>query len=109
MSVRETRKEKRFPGVLPVGISSCEENGETTHCLAHTLNLSLRGACLAGVSVPVRVGRTVQIIRGRMSADFKIIWVAPNSQIGVESIEAGSLWGLDRWKPDPQNDERGSR
>lgn len=96
-----TRKEKRVPAVVPIRINAINEDGEAVHCLAHTLNVSRRGARIAGVTLPVRLGMVVRILRGRANAAFKIVWLGEkdaksHQQIGVESLEAvGNFWGLE--------------
>ncbi len=69
-------------------------------CLAHTLNVSRRGARLAGVALTLRLGTVVRIVRGRAAANFKIVWVGPNQQIGVEALEMiSNFWGLEQLSP----------
>jgi hypothetical protein len=99
-----TRKEHRQSAVVPVRLTGADENGKPTGCLAHTLNVSRRGALLAGVTIPVHVGSVVRIIRGRASAGFKVVWVGSaetntQHQVGVEALESVSnFWGLDQFK-----------
>lgn len=99
-----TRKEHRLPAVVPVRITAINEEGESIGCLAHTLNVSRRGALLAGVTLPLRLGVVIRIIRGRSNASFKVVWVGSKetntqNQIGVESLEVVSnFWGLDQFK-----------
>ena len=81
-------------------ISAINEEGETEQCLAHTLNVSRRGARLAGVTLQWRMGTVVRITRGRSTANFKVVWLGQNQQIGVESLETVSnFWGLEQLKP----------
>jgi hypothetical protein len=95
------RKEKRVPAVLPIRISRINEDGKPIECLAHTLNLSRRGARLAGVTLAVKVGTVVRIHRGRASAYFRVMWVgSPETdsrfQVGVASVEnVSNFWGLE--------------
>jgi hypothetical protein len=94
------RKEQRIGGVVPVRISSINEDGEPVQCLAHTLNVSRRGARLAGVTLTLRLGTVVRITRGRSTSNFKIVWVGPNQQIGVEALETiSNFWGLEQLGP----------
>jgi hypothetical protein len=111
MATGPTRKEQRLPGVVPIRVTSTTEDGETVHCLAHTLNVSRRGARIAGVTIDVQLGKIVKIMRGRMTASFKVVWVGPNQQIGVESLESvGNFWGVDQLKPvSPDVEHEGSR
>lgn len=111
MATGPTRKEQRVAGVVPIRVISTSEDGETVQCLAHTLNVSRRGARIAGVTVNVQLGKIVKIMRGRAAASFKVVWVGDNQQIGVESLEAvGNFWGVDQLKPiSPDTEHEGSR
>ena len=81
-------------------------------CLAHTLNLSRRGALLAGVTMPVKVGTVIRIQRGQANAYFKVMWVGSqernsNYQVGVAPVETVSnFWGLEEHKGVSEADER---
>lgn len=100
MATGSTRKEHRIPGVVPIRIISTTEDGETVQCLAHTLNISRRGARIAGVTVKVQLGKIIRIMRGRTTANFKVMWIGDNQQIGVEALEAvGNFWGVDQLQP----------
>jgi hypothetical protein len=111
-----TRKEKRLSAVVPIRINAINEAGEPIHCLAHTLNVSRRGARLAGVTLPLRAGMVVRIVRGRANATFKVAWVGDKEtnslhQIGVESLEmVSNFWGMDQMQPVSVDEEHeGSR
>lgn len=100
-----TRKEKRQSAVVPLRINAINEEGEATHCLAHTLDVSRRGARIAGVNLNLRLGTVVRIVRGRANAAFKVVWLgdpagATKGQIGVEALEMlSNFWGLDAERP----------
>jgi hypothetical protein len=107
-----TRKEQRTSAVVPVRITAVNEQGEPLACLAHTLNVSRRGALMAGVTIPIRNGMVIRIIRGRANASFKVVWVGSKEtnsqhQIGVEALEAVSnFWGLEHFKSVSPVDEQ---
>lgn len=95
--IQTQRREERIPGVLPVKIFLKGPKGESVNGLAHTLNLSMRGARLGGVSVAVKPGTLIRIERGRASGNFRVVW-AQERHLGVESLQpAGSLWGLEKF------------
>jgi hypothetical protein len=100
-----TRKEHRISAVVPVRLSATNEDGDPVHCLAHTLNVSRRGALLAGATLPLRLGVVIRIVRGRANASFKVVWIGSKEtdsehQIGVESLETVSnFWGLEQSRP----------
>jgi hypothetical protein len=112
MGPAPTRKDQRISAVIPVRLTSINEEGEPVSCLAHTLNVSRRGARLAGVGVNFRLGTVVKVHRGRAMANFRVIWVGskdPKSvhQVGIECLEVVSnFWGLEQLHPVDQFDER---
>jgi hypothetical protein len=107
-----TRKELRMSAVVPIRINGINEDGEPIHCIAHTLNVSRRGARIAGVNITLRLGVVVRIIRGRANAAFKVVWLGDKEtnsmgQIGVEALEVVSnFWGLEQLKPVSQDEEQ---
>jgi hypothetical protein len=109
-----TRKELRISAVIPIRISTVNQDGEAANCLAHTLNVSRRGARIAGVTVALRVGTVVRITRGRAIAKFRVNWVGKKDakekgqdQIGVECLEMiGNFWGLEQLEPVSADEER---
>jgi hypothetical protein len=107
-----TRKEKRIPAVVPIRVFNVDQDGHPTNCLSHTLSVSRRGARLAGVTLPVKVGSVVRIQRGRANANFKVVWVGSSEdgslfQVGVASLEiASNFWGLEESSTPPDLDER---
>jgi hypothetical protein len=100
--VLSKRKENRISGVLPVKISARLQSGELVFAMAHTLDLSMRGARLSGVAIPLAPGMMIRIERGRNSAAFRVVW-KQNQQFGVEAATSVvNLWGL-------SSEERGKR
>jgi hypothetical protein len=99
-----TRNEKRVSAVLPVRISGLDEDGRAISCVAHTLNVSASGAVIAGVTLRLRAGMMVRIVRGRANSAFKVAWVGSREtnsadQIGVQVQErVNNFWGLDQLK-----------
>ena len=95
----ETRKEPRIPAVVPIRISTTSREGEKSEGMGHTLNLSLRGARLSGLSLALRSGAFIRVFRGRVAANFRVVWVSSNREhAGVESMDpTGNIWGLDPW------------
>ncbi len=100
-----TRKEQRIAAVVPIRINAINEDGDPVSCMAHTLNVSKRGARIAGITIPLRAGMVVRIVRGRANAAFKVAWIGDaatksENHIGVEALEVVSnFWGLDQLKP----------
>jgi|SRR5581483_6593987 len=107
-----TRKELRIAAVVPIRINAINEDGDPIHCIAHTLNVSRRGARIAGVTIALRLGVVVRIVRGRANAAFKVVWLGTketnsHGQIGVEALEVVSnFWGLEQLKPVSPDEEQ---
>lgn len=97
---------------MPVRVSTVNQKGVLAECVAYTLSLSLHGAQLAGVTVPVKVGNVVRLQRGRATANFRVVWIGSEAddrpgQIGVAStLSVSNFWGLEESKPLPDIDLR---
>ncbi len=91
----EQRKSPRRKMVLPVKVSI----DKVTH-LAHTIDITDRGARLGGLRAQLQPGMIVNLQRGSQKAEFRIAWIrqlAPNElQAGVECLEPyNNFWGVD--------------
>ncbi len=81
--------------VLPVKLSL----SGTTY-LAHTCDLTHRGARVGGLRGALKAGETVCVQRGSKKANFKVIWI---QELGSEEIQVGlqaldiqtNFWGVD--------------
>jgi hypothetical protein len=106
-----TRIERRISAVVPIRINGINEDGKAISCMAHTLNVSPGGAVIAGVTLRLRSGMMIRIIRGRANSSFKVAWVGSKEtnsqdQIGVQALETMyNFWGLDQLKPVSEDDE----
>lgn len=94
------RQEQRVSAVLPVRVSGVRGK-EPFEFVAHTLNVSHRGALLSGVRFPLPVGSVICIRRGAFRAEFRVLWVtsSPHTplQIGVECLhQVGNFWRLNQ-------------
>jgi hypothetical protein len=104
-----TRQEQRVSAVLPVRVSGVRGK-EPFEFVAHTLNVSHRGALLAGVRFPLPVDSVICIRRGTHRAMFRVLWItsSPHTplQIGVECLhQMGNFWRLDQRASVSPNDE----
>ena len=88
------RKSPRRKMVLPVKVSI----DKATH-LAHTLDITPRGARLGALRTQLKPGTIITLQRGTKKAEFRVEWIkqlAPNElQAGIESLEPqNSFWGV---------------
>src|ERR1700680_2540668 len=80
------RKSPRRKMVLPVKVSI----DKATH-LAHTLDITPRGARLGALRTQLKPGTIITLQRGTKKAEFRVEWIkqlGPNElQAGIESLE----------------------
>jgi len=92
-----TRSLRRTKVVLPVTV--IRSNGEKK--LAHTLDVTMTSARLAGLYTSLDPGEIIEIQRGASRAKFQIMWIgASNSvlvgQAGAQGLFSGkNVWGVD--------------
>lgn len=100
------RKETRISGMLPVRISVQTGESESMNCLAHTLDFSMKGARLGGVTLKLARGATIEVHRRETSQSFKVAWV-DHQHVGVESRDdTAELWGIQYFPPLSEEQER---
>jgi hypothetical protein len=81
--------------VLPIKVSV----DKVTH-LAHTVDITPRGARLGALRTQLQPGMIIGLQRGSSKAEFRVQWIrqlGPNElQAGVESLEPqNNFWGVD--------------
>jgi hypothetical protein len=95
------RKNSRTKMVLPLRVWGTDANGNPFVQLVHTLDVSARGARLAGFRAAVSAGDIVGVQYRLQKSQFRVAWVGrPGSvksdQIGIEYLEAEKkIFGLD--------------
>lgn len=103
------RRVVRTKMVLPVRVSGVDSTGKAFNYLAHTLDITLKGARLGGVRSLLNLGDAVEVQCRHRKARFRVAWLgrpghASEHQIGVEALEPEKpIWGLDlvdREQPD---------
>lgn len=94
----EPLRELRIPMQLEVRIWGMDSSGKPFSQLAHTLDISGRGARLAGITGPKQQGDIIGVQHGNQKARFQVMWVgeegtAAQGQIGIQCMDAGRcLW-----------------
>jgi len=111
MTKVEKRARNRSKMVIGVRLSSKEKKSDIGDTLVHTLDISPRGARLAGLREPIEVGTIVTLQRQHKRAKCKVAWcreVAPREiQIGVQFLESdAAFWGVDLGHDAKASDEK---
>jgi len=94
------RLQPRVKGILPVRIWGTDGEGKPFAEHVCTIDISNKGASVAGVRAPLSPGDTVGLQYRNRQARFRVAWVAPNpaqgNNIGLECLQSGKeLWPVD--------------
>ncbi len=94
------RKHKRLKMVLPLRVWTKPATDETVFELAHTLDITPRGARLGAIHHPLNPGDKLVVQYRQRKIQFRVVWVRPMDdtsefQVGVEALEGGETWGLE--------------
>ncbi len=101
------RREQRLRTVLPLRIFGMDSHGKPFTDLAHTLDISPKGARIAGLQHTLAVGETVGVQRGTDKARFRVVWAGKTGtknqgQAGLVCIQDRlDLWGIDFAESEP--------
>jgi hypothetical protein len=91
------RQRKRIKMVLAVRISSID--GQGSEQIAHTLDITGKGARIGGLRQPLKHGHSVMVQRGPGKRKFRVVWVAAvgnEFHAGLEASEYGpEFWRLE--------------
>jgi len=88
------RHKPRFRMVLPVNISGTDTTGKVFQQLAYTLDISIGGARLAGIAVPLNSGDIVALRYKQRKANFRIAWIN-RDQVGIKQVEGEKFMWVD--------------
>jgi PilZ domain len=94
------RKHKRLKMVLPLKIWAKPASHEAVFELAHTLDITPRGARLGAIHQQLKVGDQVMVQYRQRKIQFRVIWIrsiegTSEFQVGVEALDSGETWGLE--------------
>jgi hypothetical protein len=95
------RRDPRIDATLPVLLTGADESGRPLDQRVTTVNISRRGALLAGIYGRLRPGDRVDLARGHKKEQFRVAWVGEagtpsDGQIGVAAVEPNtSFWDQD--------------
>ena len=94
MSTRAGRREPRFPLQMPTLVFGYDRSGRAFMEQAQTLDISIAGARLTGLSSEVKPGFILAMQQGNRRARFQVLWVGEphtdlEGQIGLQCVEVG--------------------
>jgi hypothetical protein len=104
------RREARLPAALNVRILGIDANGKAFHQAAETVDISLSGARVTGLTAQLNPGDIVGLQSSGDKCRFKVSWIRPNPadgtfQIGLHSLEKGAS----PWRDKIQHTNPGER
>lgn len=88
------RRESRLSVALEVRILGIDAQGKTFHQSEITVDISLSGARITGLTAPLNVGDIVGLQSSGDKSRFKVSWVRPNAsdgtfEVGLHCLEKG--------------------
>lgn len=96
------RKRNRVKMILAVRIMGRDADGKKFELLTHTLDISLSGTRVGGMSlIPLRSGDVIEVQRKTNKARFRVTWIGETGSqrtghVGLESVDARpEFWGLE--------------
>ena len=94
ISTRAGRREPRFPLQMPILVFGYDRSGRAFMEQAQTLDISIAGARLTGLSSEVAPGFILAVQQGDRRARFQVLWVGQantdlEGHIGLQCVEVG--------------------
>jgi hypothetical protein len=91
------RREARLPATLNVRVLGIDAHGKPFHQAVTTVDISLSGARISGLTAPLNPGDIVGLQSGGEKCRFKVAWANSNGdgtfQVGLHCVEKGvSPW-----------------
>jgi len=108
----EPLRELRIPMQLEVRVWGMDSTGKPFSQTARTVDISGRGARLAGITGPKQRGDVIGVQHGNLKARFQVMWVGANGtadqgQIGIACLDAGRCIWAEALKGAPDQFGRG--
>jgi len=94
------RRHKRIKMVLPLRVWTGEGSEKPYQELAHTLDITPRGARLGAIRQELQPGEKLTVQYRQRKIQFRVVWVrqlegSSEYQIGVEAADNNETWGLE--------------
>lgn len=106
------RREGRLPSVLSVRVLGIDANGKAFHQSAVTVDISLSGARLAGLTAKLNPGDIIGLQSGGEKCRFTVSWVFSSAdgtfQVGLHCLEKGTSPWREKMHQVTQGDRRGN-
>lgn len=107
------RREARLPAALNVRVLGIDANGKAFHQAAVTIDVSLCGARITGLTALLNVGDIVGLQSGGDKCRFKVAWIRPNDsegtfQLGLHCMEKGKSPWREKLQQIAPGDRRGN-
>jgi hypothetical protein len=104
------RREARLPAALSVRILGIDAKGKTFHQAATTVDVSLSGARVTGLTAQLNPGDIVGLQSSGEKCRFKVAWTTSNGdgtfQVGLHCLEKGASPWRDKMQPATTGDRR---
>lgn len=113
ITVLTKRREARLPVMLNVRILGIDATGKAFHQAATTVDVSLSGARVTGLTAHLNPGDIVGLQSSGEKCRFKVSWASSNGdgtyRVGLRSLEKGiSLWRDKMQQASAAGDRRGN-
>jgi hypothetical protein len=109
IAVLPKRREPRLPAALNVRMLGIDANGKPFHQAVTTIDISLSGARVTGLTAKLNPGDIVGLQSGGEKCRFKVSWVTANTdntyQVGMQCLEKG----VSPWREKIQQTNNGER
>jgi hypothetical protein len=110
IAVLPKRREARLPASLNVRVLGIDSSGKAFHQSATTLDISLNGARVTGLTAELKSGDIVGVQSSGEKCRFKVAWVAKNPDntfmVGMFCVEKGMSPWREKMNAASSNDRR---
>jgi hypothetical protein len=106
------RREARLPATLNIRVLGIDANSKAFHQPAETVDISLSGARITGLTAQLNPGDIVGLQSSGEKCRFKVCWVSSNGdgtfQVGMHCLEKGTTPWREKLKQVNVGDRRGN-
>jgi hypothetical protein len=110
IAVLPKRREARLPASLGVRILGIDANGKPFHQAVTTMDISLNGARVTGLTAELKPGDIVGVQSSGEKCRFRVVWTLKNTdgtyQVGLCCVEKGMSPWRDKMQASMGNDRR---
>ncbi len=84
----DRRQNPRVAVQLPVQVWGMDAFGRPFMDPAVVTNMSIGGLVLQGIRRRLRAGEILDVRMGKKKAEFRVVWVSANGDLGMQSLSA---------------------